>query len=197
MLIHGGADMRSNIVVFLALVASGFIGWNVRTLWRQHYRLTRYQPVEVRILGKRLDHGRSARAPLRLFIRQGSSFTDAQVHETVELPPGKVGTMKGRLLHFTHRDFGHALYKNADYAWLGAKKRYASGKAGMGLTGAAIRALWTFIQIYFIRLGFLDGRVGFLVAVMYSQGNFNKYAGLWTLKRQADQKLQKEMSENH
>jgi len=27
--------------------------------------------------------------------------------------------------------------------------------------------------------------VGFLVAAMYSQGAFNKYAGLWTLHRMA------------
>jgi hypothetical protein len=96
-----------------------------------------------------------------------------------------VRKLKGRLLHFTHRDFGHYLEKNRHYAWLGAQKRNSSGKKGFGLTGAALRALWTFIQIYFIRLGFLDGRVGFLVAVMYSQGSFNKYAGLWTLRQQA------------
>ncbi len=46
------------------------------------------------------------------------------------------------------------------------------------------RAIWVFFQIYIIRGGFLDGRVGFLVAALYSQGAFNKYAGLWTLRRQ-------------
>lgn len=142
-----------------------------------------YLPWAVTIFGKRLDHGRSARAPLRLFRREGSRFTDAQVHETVLLPPGKVGRMKGRLLHFTHRDFGHTLYKNAHYAWLGAQKRYDAGKKG-GLFGATVRGILVFLQIYFIRGGFLDGRVGFLMAVMYSQGAFNKYAGLWTLYRQ-------------
>ncbi len=91
--------------------------------------------------------------------------------------------MQGRLMHYTHRDFGHYLYKNANYAWLGAQKRYAKGKRGYGVFGAAIRALWEFILIYFIRGGILDGQVGFLVAVMYTQGAFNKYAGLWTLRR--------------
>jgi (heptosyl)LPS beta-1,4-glucosyltransferase len=144
-----------------------------------------YLPWAVTIFGKRLDHGRSARAPLRLFRREGSRFTDAQVHETVLLPPGKVGRMKGRLLHFTHRDFGHTLYKNAHYAWLGAQKRYEARKKG-GLFGATVRGILVFLQIYFIRGGFLDGRVGFLMAVMYSQGAFNKYAGLWTLYRQEE-----------
>lgn len=145
------------------------------------YRL----PWAVTIFGKRLDHGRSARAPLRLFRRNGARFTDDQVHETVILPPGKIGKMKGRLLHFTHRDFGHTLYKNAHYAWLGAQKRYDAGKPG-GLLGATARGVLVFLQIYFLRGGFLDGRVGFLMAVMYSQGAFNKYAGLWTLRRQEE-----------
>lgn len=140
-------------------------------------------PWAVTILGKRLDHGRSARAPLRLFRRDGSRFTDAQVHETVELPEGKVGTMKGRLLHYTHRDFGHALYKNADYAWLGAKQRFAKGRKG-SLLGASARGVLVFLQVYILRGGFLDGAVGFIMAVMYSQVAFNKYAGLWALQRQ-------------
>jgi len=140
-------------------------------------------PWAVTILGKRLDHGRSARAPLRLFRREGSRFTDAQVHETVELPTGKVGTMRGRLLHFTHRDFGHALYKNADYAWLGARQRFAKGRKG-SLLGATARGILVFLQVYILRGGFLDGPVGFVMAVMYSQVAFNKYAGLWALQRQ-------------
>ena len=142
-------------------------------------------PWAVTIFGKRLDHGRSARAPLRLFRREGSRFTDAMVHETVLLPPGKVGRMKGRLLHFTHRHFGETLYKNAHYAWLGAQQRHAAGKSGGGLIGASLRAIAVFLQVYILRGGFLDGGVGFLMAAMYSQVAFNKYVGLWTLNRQA------------
>ncbi len=145
------------------------------------YRL----PWAVVVYGRRLDFGRSARAPLRLFRREGARFDDAQVHETVLLPEGTIGKLQGRLLHFTHRDFGHALYKNAHYAWLGAQKRYASGRKDGGLLLAFIRATWTFVQIYGFRLGFLDGRVGFLVAALYSQASFNKYAGLWTLRQRS------------
>lgn len=139
-------------------------------------------PWAVTIFGKTLKHGRSGRAPLRLFRREGARFSPDEVHETVLLPPGRVTTLKGKLLHYTHRDFGHTLYKNADYAWLGAKKRYRLGKKG-GLFGASLRGILVFLQVYFLRLGFLDGRVGFLMAVIYSQVSFNKYAGLWTLYR--------------
>jgi len=146
-------------------------------------------PWAVTIFGATLHHGRSARAPLRLFRRNGARVTDALVHEAVILPKGKIKTLKGRLLHYTHRDFGHTLFKNADYAWLGAHQRYAAGKKGWGLPGAVIRAILVFFQVYIIRGGFLDGSVGFLMAVIYSQVAFNKYAGLWSLYRQ--EKLKK------
>jgi glycosyltransferase involved in cell wall biosynthesis len=142
-----------------------------------------YLPRAMVLFGKTLRHGRTARAPLRLFRREGARFSDNLVHEKVLLPPGKIKKLKGQLLHYSIRDFEHYLQKNREYAWLGAQKRYQAGKKGLGLTGAVLRAFWTFIQIYFFKLGFLDGRPGFLVAVMYSQGSFNKYAGLWALRR--------------
>lgn len=140
-------------------------------------------PWAVVVFGRTLNHGRSARAPLRLFRRAGARFSDDIVHEKIILPPGRVKKLSGRLYHYTHRDFGHYLQKNREYAWLGAKKRHVAGRRGAGLFVASLRALWTFFLIYIIRLGFLDGPAGFLVAVMYAQGNFNKYAGLWSIRR--------------
>ncbi len=145
------------------------------------YRL----PWAVTIYGYRLDFGHSGRAPLRLFQREGARFSEDQVHEKVILPQGKMGKLHGRLLHYTHRDYGHALYKNAHYAWLSAQKRFDLGRKGGGLFVALLRSVWTFFLVYVIRLGFLDGRVGFLMAMIYSQNSFNKYAGLWTLRQQA------------
>ena len=143
-------------------------------------------PWAVMVYGHRMDFGRSARSPMRLFKREGSRFTDAQVHEHVVLPKGQKGALEGRLYHYTHRNYGHALQKSAKYAWLGGQKRFAAGKWGGGLLIAALRSLWNFILIYFLRLGFLDGPVGFVVAVTYAQGAFNKYAALWTLRRKLD-----------
>ncbi|MFK5953341.1 MAG: glycosyltransferase family 2 protein [Desulfobacterium sp.] len=143
-------------------------------------------PWSVINFGKRLDHGNSARSVKRLFRREGARFTNAIVHEAVLLPPGShVGKLKNRLIHYSIRDFEHYLIKNRTYSWLGAQKRFDVGKRGWGLPGAVFRAFWVFFRCYVIRRGFLDGQVGFLVAAMYSQGAFNKYAGLWSLQRMA------------
>ena len=140
-------------------------------------------PWGVTLYGKRLDHGRSARSVLRMVWRDGARFSDAEVHEAIIPPPGDTLTLQGRLLHFTHRDYGHAMHKNAEYAWLGSQKYFRKGKRCYSLVSALLRSIWTFLLIYIIRGGFLDGSIGFLTAVNYAQNNFNKYAGLWTLTR--------------
>lgn len=131
--------------------------------------------------GTLLKHGRSGRSPLRLFIRQGSSFTPAMVHEKVVPPAGKTGRLPGLLYHDTVRDYGEALAKNAKYGWLGSQKYFEKGKRNRSLLVVALRAIWTFFQIYILRGGFLDGRIGLLVAFDYMQTNFAKHAGLWVL----------------
>ena len=139
-------------------------------------------PWGVTLYGKTLKYGRSARSVLRLFKREGARYTLDEVHETVIPSAGTTKELSGLLLHYTHRDYGHGLDKAAQYAWLGSKKYHRKGKKSHGLGLALIRAIWTFILIYIIRGGFLDGSVGFIVAMTYAQVSFNKYVGLWLLE---------------
>ncbi|GIU14942.1 MULTISPECIES: glycosyltransferase family 2 protein [unclassified Shewanella] len=140
-------------------------------------------PWGVTLYGTTLKHGRSARAVLRLFQREGARYTLDEVHETVIPAAGDTGKLGGLLLHYTHRDYGHGLNKAAQYAWLGSQKYARKGKKSKGLALALLRGLWTFFHIYFIRRGFLDGSVGFIVAMTYAQVNFNKYVGLWLIEQ--------------
>ncbi|MGL5390096.1 MAG: glycosyltransferase family 2 protein [Shewanella sp.] len=139
-------------------------------------------PWGVTLYGKTLKYGRSARVVLRLFKREGARYTPDEVHETVIPAEGRIGQLKGLLLHYTHRDYGHGLNKAAQYAWLGSQKYHRKGKKSHGLTLALLRGFWTFFHIYVLRLGFLDGRIGFIMAMTYAQVNFNKYVGLWLLE---------------
>ncbi|MEM7292476.1 MAG: glycosyltransferase family 2 protein [Pseudomonadota bacterium] len=140
------------------------------------YRL----PWGVMLFGRQLRYGRSGRAPRRLFLREGARFSDAAVHESVLLSNEKSATLNGHLLHYSHRNLKHAFDKFSKYAWLWAQARHARGqKAGIGT--ALGHGLWMFLHIYFFRLGMLDGWRGLLMAVLYGQYTFNKYAALWSL----------------
>jgi glycosyltransferase involved in cell wall biosynthesis len=142
------------------------------------YRL----PWGVTLYGKTLKHGRSARSVLRLFAREGAEYTADEVHETVIPRKGTVGVLPGFLLHYTHRNYKHGLDKAGEYAWLGAVKYHRKNKKSGGLFLALLRAIWTFLLIYIIRRGFLDGSIGFIMAMTYAQVNFNKYVGLWLME---------------
>lgn len=142
-------------------------------------------PWAVILHNHRMDFGRSARAPLRLFKREGARFTDSQIHERIILAGSpKTHKLNGRLLHLTHRNYGHGLFKSGNYAWLSSQKYYSENRWGGGLVGATLRACWTFFLIYILRLGMLDGSAGYISAINYAQNSFNKYAGLWSLKHE-------------
>lgn len=135
------------------------------------------------ILGKQLKHGRSARAPKRLFKREGARFSNHHVHETI-ISEGKLETLKkGLLMHNSIKSYEHWITKNRKYSWLTSQKYHAKGKKSYGIPVAVLRALWTFFLIYIIRLGILDGSRGLMAAVMFTQASFNKYAGLWYLEQ--------------
>lgn len=139
------------------------------------YRIRR----SIQAFNRRLDHGECGQAPLRLFRREGSRFTESAVHETVRVP-GRVGRLRSRLLHYSIRDLGHQMDKLNRYAWLWAHERHRRGKRA-GLGSAVAHGLWSFVEVYLLRLGILDGRLGLTLALLQSQYTFNKYAALWSL----------------
>jgi (heptosyl)LPS beta-1,4-glucosyltransferase len=139
-------------------------------------------PWQVMSFGKTIDFGRSGRAPLRLFKREGARFTAAQVHEHVVTAPGTIGRTYGRLIHDSHRSLAHALEKFDKYAWLWATERAKRGKRDNPVN-AALHAGWMFFGIYVLRLGMLDGKRGLMMATLFAQYTFNKHAALWTLQR--------------
>lgn len=148
------------------------------TISQSAYRL----PWGVTLHGKTLKYGRSARSVLRLFSRIGAEYSADEVHETVIPKDKKIGTLAGLLLHYTHRNYKHGLDKAVQYACLGATKYKRKNRKSGGLLLALLRAVWTFFLIYIIRGGFLDGSIGFIVAMTYAQVNFNKYVALWLLE---------------
>ncbi|VCU71207.1 SPBc2 prophage-derived glycosyltransferase SunS [Pigmentiphaga humi] len=113
---------------------------------------------------------------LRLFRRGTARFSDDQVHEKV-LPDGSVGQLAPHLLHYTYPDLDTAIAKMNRYSADSAQTLHARGKRAS--IGTAIgHGLWTFIRIYLIKRGFLDGRHGFLLATTAAAGSFYRYAKL-------------------
>lgn len=114
-------------------------------------------------LGKEMKHGGWwPDYVLRLFTREHSRFSDDIVHERV-LVEGKVGRLNSPLLHFSYTSLEQVLEKNNRYSTAAALKAQGKGKRS-SLGRALLRASWTFFWVYFVRLGLLDGKEGFIAA---------------------------------
>lgn len=116
---------------------------------------------------------------VRLFRRGSARFTDVAVHERVQ-PQGKVGVLDAHLLHYSYPDMDHLIAKINRYSSDAAAMMHARGKRA-GLLSAIGHSLWTFIRIYVVRRGFLDGREGFVIAATAAAGSFFRYGKLMYL----------------
>lgn len=120
---------------------------------------------------------------LRLYPGARARYDDALVHEKVCPDAGmKVLQLRGDLLHYTYRDLQHYLVKSAAYAEAWASTRERQGRRA-SLTQGMLHGIACFIRMYLLRAGFLDGRAGFLLALLSAHSTFVKYADLW-LRRQ-------------
>jgi len=117
---------------------------------------------------------------LRLFKRGTARFTDAAVHERVQ-PAGPVGTLQAHFTHQAYDNLDALLVKINRYSTDAAAMMHARGKT-TSIAGAIGHGFWTFVRIYIIRRGFLDGRHGVVLAVAAAAGSFFRYAKLYFLQ---------------
>ncbi len=118
---------------------------------------------------------------LRLFKREQGKFTDAQVHERVEVN-GTVHVLDGHFLHYPYATLEVFINKINLYSTAAAQSAYERGKRTTVL-GPYGHAFWTFTRHYILRRGFLDGWQGFLLAGMAATGSFYRYVKLYCLSR--------------
>ena len=116
--------------------------------------------------GKAIRHGGLyPDATLRLFDRRKGRFTDDAVHEKV-IVDGSVGALKAPMKHYAYDTVEQFIDKQNRYSTLGARSDRLK---------ALINPFWTFLRMYVIKRGFLDGWHGYLIARLYAQYTFWKY----------------------
>ena len=112
----------------------------------------------------------------RLFKRGHGRFSDALVHERL-LPEHSTLTLKSALLHISYINLEEVLDKVNRYSTDGAAMSLSLGKSAT--LGKAVRhGIWAFIRTYFIRLGFLDGKMGFILAISNAETTYYRYLKL-------------------
>ena len=110
---------------------------------------------------------------LRLFRREAGRFSNDLVHERL-MVTGAVSRLGGELRHLTMPSLENALDKMNRYTSGRALDRLRAGKRG-SLSAALGHAVWAFLRGYVFKLGFLDGRLGFVLAVYVAEGTYYRY----------------------
>lgn len=123
----------------------------------------------------------------RLYANKNYRYNDDLVHESLNIGNAKVVPLSGNLLHLTCRDFFAFQRKQLRYAEEWANQRHQAGKR-CGYLSIITHTLSAFCKTWLLRAGFLDGKQGWLLAVVNAQYTFNKYAALWALGRNYSEK---------
>jgi len=118
---------------------------------------------------------------IRLFRRRSARFSDDLVHEKV-ITSSVVGQLHFPLLHESFPDAESVVDKVNRYSTAGALSLFARGKKS-SLSQALLRGFWAFVRTYFLRFGFLDGRLGLVLAISNAEGTYYRYLKLWLLSQ--------------
>ena len=159
------ADLQREI---LAAIAGGsHDGWRI--------------PRWSAFCGRFLRHGgwRPDRT-LRLGRRAKAGFTDHFLHAHMTLD-GSVGDLASSRVHLSYPDVHDVLEKLDRYSSGSARDMLARGRQG-GLGRAIGHGLAAFVRTYVVKLGFLDGRHGLMLAIYNAEYAYYKYLKLWFLQ---------------
>jgi glycosyltransferase involved in cell wall biosynthesis len=138
-------------------------------------------PRKAFFLGRWIKHsGWYPGRVTRLFNKHEVKFSENDVHEHL-LVNGETEKLNSDLEHYTDPNIYHYYQKFNRYTTLAAEELVKRGKS-FTIIDILLRPIVIFVKMYFIKLGFLDGMQGFILAVFSSAYVFTKYCKFWELK---------------
>lgn len=142
-------------------------------------------------LGKLLKHAWQPNYRLRLVRRAANpKWVGEIVHESLACDDA-VARLPGYIIHYSYRDVNDHFERTIRYAKMSAQSYIKRGKKP-SLAKIIFSPVFSFIKLYFIKLGFLDGRAGYIAAQSAFIYTFLKYVFLWEaslgLKSQFDER---------
>lgn len=140
------------------------------------------QPLAYEILRKNIVFGQpvhyGGNTPdwsRRLYPRTAIHW-EGIVHENAQVTV-PIRHCREFMIHYTYTSWEKYFVKFNHYTTLMAEKNFAAGKRAK-VTDLIFRPLVGFIKMYIMKRGFLDGKMGFILAVLHAVYTFTKYIKL-------------------
>jgi len=115
----------------------------------------------------------------RLFRRGAARFSEDHMHDRV-IVQGPIGRLQHPVMHESITDLAQMIAKMNSYSSTSAAMLNRQGRRA-SLATAMLHGWWAFTRTYFLRLGFLDGREGFMLAIANAEGSYYRYLKLMLL----------------
>lgn len=129
-------------------------------------------------LGKQMNYSWQPDRVIRLVHKSlNPHFTGGKVHEKLEHSAKEINNLKNEILHYSYKDISNHFEKTVRYAKLSAETYFEQGRKA-GICNLIINPLFAYVNMYFFKLGFLDGWRGLIAAYSSMTGTFLKYAEL-------------------
>ena len=130
--------------------------------------------------GQQMHYGGHRPDYPRRFFPRGAVRWEGLVHERTEsdLPVRRV---KGSLLHYTYTDWDRYFQKFNQYTTLMAERQHSEGKRA-SFAKILLDPPFAFFRFYILQRGFLDGRLGFILAMFHGFYTMVKYVKLHYLE---------------
>lgn len=132
-------------------------------------------------MNKLLKHTWKHDRVIRLFKRDTCKYQDLHVHSEVETT-GTVGVMKNKIIHDTYKDWTTQLKKGERYTTWGAYDRVDKIEK-VTLYHLMFKPAFAFFREYVLRLGFLDGKQGFIIASLTGWNVFNRFVKIISIHK--------------
>jgi glycosyltransferase involved in cell wall biosynthesis len=118
---------------------------------------------------------------VRLFRSGEARFSNLTTHASLQFS-GSLGKFKSPIIHYAYKDLFESISKINDYSEKGAIRAFENGKRS-SLIKAMMKSLWAFFRTYILRLGVLDGKMGFVLACSNAHETWYRYLKIWLLER--------------
>lgn len=126
---------------------------------------------------------------LRLFDKRLGICGGMNPHDRIIMKDAvAVKQLNGDLLHYSFDTVEEYLDRNEAVSTIAAQSLYDAG-IRRPWTKTIFSPLWAFINGYFLRMGFLDGQQGFIIALHTANQSYSKYAKLRRMHKQEYKKI--------
>lgn len=115
---------------------------------------------------------------LRVFDRRVAEWRGINPHDEIILKDNrKAGRLKGDILHWTYQSYTEFNNKTEYFSTIAAQAYYDKGKKAP-FYKRLWNPFWAFFKAYFLRLGFLDGKNGYIISKETGKITYLKYKKL-------------------